>query len=349
MMQSALVVSHADADGHLIAEQTRRNLALVPSFNVEVEVDPDLTKDHSVWKKLPKIKGIESADLIFFVDLMFGPETFVEESKALVNFVSSFSNKCFFLIDHHPIPLRRLEAAENLRVKYRPEVFECAIGPRSGMMVVAAICEKQGSMVAEIKTPYHEILAEGIRRAAALGGELPGEKLLTLLRFDRWDDLAELGRDDPTYHRLPRGRRPAGQTVSSVLRTLDSTATQLLTSGKSSGSHKTQHGSGMVSMTYDFEGSDGNIGRERYRQELTEAQLADSRPHREDLEVIVTLLEIAALSLTTEADATFGVDQLVDEARRLGGNEIAIEERDVKIVLDKAKFVEKVSGGFRLR
>lgn len=116
-----LIVSHADADGYLIAEQMRRNLELIPSFEVKTLVDPDRTKDSRVWRRLETLHEVDNADLVFFVDLMFSPDSFVEEAKKLVIFVKSRPKKQFFLIDHHPLPLRRLESAQNLRV--RPETL----------------------------------------------------------------------------------------------------------------------------------------------------------------------------------------------------------------------------------
>ena len=61
-----------------------------------------------------------------------------DEAKALARFVGARPEKQFFLIDHHPLPLHRLQATQNLHMSYRPDVCECAIGPRSGLMVVAA-------------------------------------------------------------------------------------------------------------------------------------------------------------------------------------------------------------------
>ncbi|GEP61397.1 hypothetical protein RSO01_85630 [Reyranella soli] len=74
------------------------------------------------------------------------------------------------------------------------------------MMVVAALCEKQRHQLADVLTDQHEILAEGMRRAAALGGTLPGEKLLALLRANCWDAVAQLGKDAREQHRLPPPR-----------------------------------------------------------------------------------------------------------------------------------------------
>jgi hypothetical protein len=130
-MHQVLVIGHADADGHLIAEQVRRNLASVESFAVKVVVDPQRTQGHRSWLKLDAFPEIASADYVFFVDLMFAPDSYTEEAAALTRFASAWPDKRFFLIDHHPLPLRLLQAAPNLRVAYRPDVCECAIGPRS--------------------------------------------------------------------------------------------------------------------------------------------------------------------------------------------------------------------------
>ena len=124
MKHQALIIAHSDGDGHIIAEQVRRNLSLIDIFDIQVVVDPDKTKDHKSWRKLDTIKEIENAGFVFFLDLMFAPATFDEEAKSLVDFVQGRPEKIFFLIDHHPLPLRRLERAKNLRVMYRPDVSE---------------------------------------------------------------------------------------------------------------------------------------------------------------------------------------------------------------------------------
>lgn len=341
MKRNVVVISHADADGHLIAEQTRRNLDLLPFFNVQTIIDPVVTRDHKVWMKLDNLPQIDSADVVFFVDLMFGPTSFAEESKALVSFVRDRPNKQFFLVDHHPVPLQRLGAAPNLRAVYRPDVFECAIGPRSGMMVVAALCEKQRHLVAPIAEQTHVTLARGMKRAAALGGPLPGEKLLNLLRADAWGQLLELGRDDPTYHRLPRGRRPAGYPISNTLESLNEAASSVAA----------DNFLGSGSMAYDLDQSDlVNVSRERYSTEAGKLHRRNARVHSKDLEAIVTVLEVAALTLAADPDTSFTFEKLLETARDLADNEFEIDERDVKIVLEKASFLERAGRGeYRLR
>jgi hypothetical protein len=340
MTRRVLVVSHADADGHLIAEQVRRNLSLIKGFDVNVVVDPERTRDHKAWTKLNAIPEIDHADLVFFVDLMFAPESFGIEAKALVDFVQDRPKTRFFLIDHHPLPLRRLGWAKNLNVTYRPDVFDCAIGPRSGMMVVAAICEHQDAAVADIKQPIHETLAIGVRRAAAIGGPLPGDKLLALLKANRWDILLRLGEDASEHHPMPRGRRPADKPIPSTLKAADKIATELLTHGSTSATP------GRTFMAYD-----ADIGEERFAVEDEQgAHRKNEAPMSKDLEAIVTLLEVASLSLTTEPGSTFTFDQLMREVREVGGNDLKIDDRDVKIVLGKARFVKQVPGGqYRLK
>jgi len=71
---------------------------------------------------------------------------------------------------------------------------------------------------------------------------------------------------------------------------------------------------------------------------------ADSR----DLETIVCLLEMAAISLTTMASRTFTRDELVTEARMFGGPDIALRELDVDLVIRGASFLRRAPRG-RLR
>ena len=67
-----------------------------------------------------------------------------------------------------------------------------------------------------------------------------------------------------------------------------------------------------------------------------------------DLEAIVTLLELGAIELTPEPDARFTYDELLAEARSIGGDEITLDERDVKIVLPLMKSIKREGGLYRL-
>jgi len=66
-----------------------------------------------------------------------------------------------------------------------------------------------------------------------------------------------------------------------------------------------------------------------------------------DLEAIVMLLELGAIELTPRANAPFTFEQLLVEARRYGGDEIVLDERDVRIVMPfMGKILKKLPGGF---
>ena len=345
MKQSVLVIGHADADGHLITEQVRRNLARIKYFDVKTIVDPDRTKDHRVWMSLDSITEIEDADIVFFVDLMFAPNSFYEEAKALTHFVDTHSKTRFFLLDHHPLPLRLLSSASHLRVLYRPDVFDCAIGPRSGMMVVAALCERQNSKVADIKEDIHDILAIGMRRAAALGGDLPGNKLLALLRANCWSEIRQLGEDDRKFHRLPRGRRSVNQPRSETLLRLSEMADEILEQMGVGAEDPALHNTRSEEMAYDVDVSRDHYTIEKGRRKRDQGTPVQDR----DLETIVTALEVAAISLTTTPDATFTPEDLIAEAHDMCGGTVELREEDVKIVLGKQRFLKKEKGRLSMR
>lgn len=64
-----------------------------------------------------------------------------------------------------------------------------------------------------------------------------------------------------------------------------------------------------------------------------------------DLEAIVTLLELGAIELTPDPSARFTYEQLLAEACRYGGDEITLDERDVKIVLPFMKSIKREPDG----
>lgn len=185
-MTKILVIGHADADGHLIAEQTRRNLSKVLSFKVASFVDAKLTKGHRAWRTVDQIEGVDACDLIVFVDLMFAPKSFPEEAAALVDLANRYPAKLFVVIDHHPLPEARLSAAPNIRTVYRPNVSDCTVGPRTDLMVLAAIDEKQGEYVKDRIKDHFDTLVKGLRRASAAGTELQGRNLTALIRHNCW-------------------------------------------------------------------------------------------------------------------------------------------------------------------
>lgn len=59
--------------------------------------------------------------------------------------------------------------------------------------------------------------------------------------------------------------------------------------------------------------------------------------HPSDLEYIVTMLSVAAISLTPHPEATFTFEELLCEARTLGD----LDERDVRLVLPGVRFLRR--------
>ena len=332
MRRKAIIVSHADADGHIIAEQTRRNLASIRSFDVTVVVDPERTKNHKAWLSLDAIHEIEACELVFFVDLMFASASFGAEADALVRFAKSRPEKRFFVLDHHPLPLRRLSAAPNVRALYRDDVFDCTFGPSSDMMIIAALCEMpQRTCAEERKKAIDDDIVRGMRRAAAIGGTLPGTKLLALLRHGFWGEIAKLGRESADKHLLPRGLRSSRSKRSPGLAELDAAATELIAPKKQRTRERT--------MSYDFESA----------TDRSPPVVTGYAPQPKDLEAIVTILQLAALDLTPTTGTTFTEEELVAKAIEIGGDGMGIDVNDVKIVLGKPGFLKKEGGKLRMK
>jgi hypothetical protein len=86
-------------------------------------------------------------------------------------------------------------------------------------------------------------------------------------------------------------------------------------------------------MSYDFEGDD-----------RSPPKVTDYVPDKHDLEVIVTCLELAAIFLTPSDGSTFTYDELLAQAKDLGGKEFDLDERDVRIVLPFMKTIKKLPG-----
>jgi hypothetical protein len=211
------------------------------------------------------------------------------------------------------------------------------------MMVVAALCEGQASKVADIKEPIHDVLTLAMRRAAALGGPLPGEKLSALLKSDCWTGLLELGEEDRQFHRLPRGRRPLNDPRSKMLELLDQAASALLTGDGPQG--VCEHREREHAMAYDID-----VAVERFTVEAGHRKRVGNTPAQaRDLETILTILEVAAISLTNVAGATFTRERLIKEARSIGGDEIDLREEDIDIVLHKQSFLKKSGKELSLR
>lgn len=205
--ESVLIVGHADGDGHLAAEQSRRNALHVGARSCTLLVDPRITSSYRFWDRHLKELDLGAFGAVFFVDLRLDPKRVSETFSKLVDRALEEPNRLFVLIDHHPyggLPA----APSNLQVWFTPAVYTCCYGPPSGLMIVASICDRDEAPVASMITEQHRRRAKGVSRAAADRGGLSGPRLLKLLASDRWDILEALGNENPQFHRTVRGWRP---------------------------------------------------------------------------------------------------------------------------------------------
>lgn len=86
-------------------------------------------------------------------------------------------------------------------------------------------------------------------------------------------------------------------------------------------------------MPYDFDGAPDHRAPDFG---------APSAPPQ-DLEAIVTLLEVAALELTSEPGQLFTEEELISQAQQLAGD-FELKVADAKIVLQTAAFLRKEKG-----
>ena len=321
-----------------------RNLASVPGFSVHSFVDPVLSKGHQSWKTIDQIPGVHSANIVIFVDLMFAPKSFAEEAASLLRLAKKFKDKLFVVIDHHPMPTSRLAEAPNVRSIYRPNVSECTIGPRSDLMVLAALDENQRSLVEDRVRDYFPQIVFGLRRAAANGGELQGKLLTTLIRNECWRELYELGVEDRQFHRLVRGNRPKNDPRSELFLSLVSLAERL------ANSDVTEHNNASGTSGKEDESMAFDMQQERFVVDTSSSVFGQNDPiETSDLEAIVTLLELAAITLTEQPGSIFSLKELLDCARDYAGEGVRINDSDINIVLEKASFLKQEGKLLRLR
>lgn len=223
---NVLVIAHADGDGHIAGEQSRRNCINWGASKCEVYVDPKTTSGYRFWEKYLANFQIGDAQVVIFVDLMLRPQTPNISLFALTEFCEVNSDCLFIMIDHHPIGGLPAVPA-NLQIWFTSTVYTCCFGPPSELMLVASICDKDAEPVNGLLKTVHHLRALGVSRAAADRSGLAGSGLLQLLAHDKWDLLESLGEEDPMLHRTAWGNRLTRLPVSDALIAARSTANEL--------------------------------------------------------------------------------------------------------------------------
>ncbi len=206
-VDSAIVFGHADADGHLAAEQTRSWLTQ-KSVTVTTVVSPE-TRNFRFWGKLPKI-DLSGYRMVVCVDIAFSFRAPHDSLTQLLAVSDLHPHKHFVVIDHHSL-VRPRPPRQNLQLVEVDDPYDCCLGvPTPELMEVAALCD--GSPTAVVPTPLLKKRALGVKRAAADVSGVAGEGLLELIRKRRWDFFEALADEDREMHRSARGiRRRSGE------------------------------------------------------------------------------------------------------------------------------------------
>ena len=207
-LNSAIVFGHADADGHLAAEQTRDYL--VDRGITVTTLVSSKTQNYRFWDKLPEF-DLSDYELVVFVDIAFRFRDPSESLARLLNVSDRQAHKQFIVIDHHPLVLPQ-NPRRNVLLLEVSDPYECCLGvPDSDLMQVAALCD--GSPTTVAPTPLLRRRALGVKRAAADVGGVAGDGLLELIRERRWDFFEALADENHEMHRSARGiRRRSSQT-----------------------------------------------------------------------------------------------------------------------------------------
>lgn len=219
MSKRALVIGHADGDGHIATEQSRRNLA-AEGWLVDTLVDPRVTRNWRLWSKHLQTLSFASYAYVVFVDLMW-PSREQEAAIAwdILDWQAQAHRKTEFLvIDHHALPTTT--PADNVTFIESPTVFDCCYGQPTDMMLVAAICDRDIEPVADLLTKDHHHRALGLKRAVTDRQGLAGRPILNFLASDAWDVFERLADEPASYHRTMYGNRLEREPSSPTLRAL---------------------------------------------------------------------------------------------------------------------------------
>ena len=208
---SAVVFGHADADGHLAAEQTRDYL-VEGDTSVTIIVSPE-TRSYRFWEKLPKF-DLSGFELVVFVDIAFRFRDPKDSLDRLLNIADRQPHKLFVAVDHHP--LGPCNPRQNVILREVSDPYDCCLGnPGPELMQVAALCD--GSPTTVAPTPQLRRRALGVKRVAADVRGAAGDGLLRLIRDRQWDFFEALADEDKGMHRSARGIRCLSSQSSPLL------------------------------------------------------------------------------------------------------------------------------------
>jgi len=221
MAKRAIIFSHADADGHIIAIQSRRNLIKAGYTVIDVVVDPLLTRNYKFWEEHFQYADFGDSDHVFIFDIMLNSKHPTRSLEAIANRARAEVNRMFSIIDHHPIDFNHMLPA-NVSLQLVKTVLECCYGEPSELMCLAAICDKEAASVRDRISEWHLKVAKGIHRAVTDRKRIAGRVLLDLIEAEKWGVFTDLAEEPDFLHRTFYGNRIVESHDSPALRQIHS-------------------------------------------------------------------------------------------------------------------------------
>lgn len=202
----ALIVSHSDADGHVIAEQSRRNLER-RGVAARVFIDPRITRGYKVWDQLDALPALSDFDYVVFTDLMLSPGAPEESLRKIGAFAEAWPDRRFYLVDHHPLARPPLDLPGNVTIRFTPSVRACCVGPAGPMMRIAAICDNDEGRLRRPPTERERLIARGVRRVVMDKKRFVGAPALALIAGGFWEVFRAIGSEEAARHKQFMGSR----------------------------------------------------------------------------------------------------------------------------------------------
>jgi len=215
-LQNVLLFAHSDGDGHIAAEQSRRNLAQLNYDVIDVVVDSSLTRNSSFWEKGFAKYNFGHADIVTIVDIMFNRKDPGRSIEAFFTRAESEPDRRFLLIDHHTFDLPN-KRPKNIEIRFVDKVYECCYGPPSDLMLIASVCDNDEKPVKERITDVHRKRARGVKRAVSDKFGLAGRPTLQLIKDGAWDVFESLADEPREYHRTFYGNRIESRAPTSPI------------------------------------------------------------------------------------------------------------------------------------
>lgn len=214
--KKAIIYGHADGDGYLAAEQSRRNVEKDGIHVINVIVDPAKTRNWRFWERSFQSDNFGEAETVLVVDIMLNPKNPLASLEAISNRASAEAARQFKIITHHPFD-ETVHLPKNLNIRFVDQVYRCCYGPPSELMVIASICDNDEGPVEDLIRDKHRLRALGMKRAVAARSAITADAILYLLQENLWEGLEALAEEPADIHRTYFGNRIKQSTSSPLL------------------------------------------------------------------------------------------------------------------------------------